>query len=47
MYNLDSVVENETHKILWYFQIQIDHPISASRQDLVTVHKNSENLRYC
>ena len=29
MHKPESVLENETHKILWDFQIQTDHPISA------------------
>ena len=27
--NLESVLENETHKILWNFEIQTDYLISA------------------
>ena len=30
-HNLESVLENETHKILWDFKIQTDHLISARR----------------
>ena len=29
MHNPESVLENETHKILWDIEIQIDHLISA------------------
>ena len=35
MYNPESVIENETHKLLWYFEIQTDHQISARRPDLI------------
>ena len=36
----ESVLENEDHKILWDFSIQIDHVIEARRPDLVVVDKN-------
>ena len=39
MHNLKSVLENETRKILWDFNIQIDHQISARWLDLVIVNK--------
>ena len=39
MHNLESVLENETHKILWDFQIQM-----ARWLDLVIVNK--ENRTY-
>ena len=42
MHNLESILENETHKILWDFEIQTDHLISARRQDLVIVNKNKK-----
>ena len=29
MHNPESVLENETHKLLWGFEIQSDHPISV------------------
>ena len=29
MLNPESILENESHKILWDFEIQTDHPISA------------------
>ena len=29
MNNLESVLENKTHKLLWYFEIQMDHLILA------------------
>ena len=35
MHNLESVLENETHKILWESEIQTDHLISIRRLDLV------------
>ena len=40
MHNPEFVLENETHKPLWDFEIQTDHLISARRQDLVIVNNN-------
>ena len=40
MHNLESVQENEMHKIL--FEIQTDHLISARRPDLVIVNKEKK-----
>ena len=37
MHNPESVLENERHKLLWDFEIQTDHLISAMRPDLVIV----------
>ena len=34
-----SVLEIQAHKILWDFEIQTDHRISARRSDLVRVSK--------
>ena len=39
MYNLESVLENEIHKILCDLKIQTNHLISARRPDLVSVNK--------
>ena len=36
--------KNETHKILWNFDIQTDHLISARRPDLVKVNKKDNLL---
>ena len=35
----ESVLENETHKLFWDFEIQTDHLILARRPDLVIVKK--------
>ena len=32
MHNSESVLENETHELIWDFEIQTDHLISARRQ---------------
>ena len=42
MHNLESVLENEMHKIYRNFEIQIDHLISAKRT--VINNKKRENL---
>ena len=34
MYNLEYIMENDTHKLLWDFDIETDHLISARRPDL-------------
>ena len=39
MHNPAPVQENDTHKILWDFDIQTDHLISARRPDLITINK--------
>ena len=39
MHNPESVQENETHQILWDFEIQTDHLISARQPDLVIIKK--------
>ena len=49
MNNPETVKENETPKVLWDFEIQADHLISARRPGLVIVEKkyppNSELSR--
>ena len=39
MHNPVSVQENDTHKLLWDFDIQMDHLISTRRQDLIIINK--------
>ena len=40
IHNTESALENETNKLLWDFEIQKDHEISARRPDLEIVNKN-------
>ena len=40
--NPESVLENDKHELLWDFDIQTDHLISARRPDLNK--KKKENL---
>ncbi len=35
MHNPGLVLENDTHKLLWKFDIHTDHLISAKRPDLI------------
>ena len=35
MHNPIAILENDTHKILWDFDIQTNHLISAKRPDLI------------
>ena len=45
MQNPESVMENETHKLLWNFDIQTDHLISARRPDLIIINKKEITCR--
>ena len=47
MRKAEYVLENETHKILWNFEIQIDHLIPARRPDLVIIIKKERKKRTC
>ena len=40
-----SVLENETHKLLWDFEIQTNHLISASQPDLIIINKKKWTCR--
>ena len=42
MHNPESVLDNETHKILRGFEIQTDHLIPARRPHLVIVNNSTE-----
>ena len=46
MHNSEPVLDNETHEILWDFEIQTNYLISARRPDLVIV-KKEENMMNC
>ena len=45
MHNLGSILENEMHKILWDFEVQMDHLISARQPDLVIVNQKKRTCR--
>ena len=42
MHHPAPVLENNTHKLLWDFDIHTDHPISARRPDLIIINKKRE-----
>ena len=42
MHNQLSVSENDTHKLLWDFDVQTDHLISARRPDLIVINKEKK-----
>ena len=39
MHNPAPVLENDSHKLLWDFNIQTDHLIPARRPDLIIINK--------
>ena len=39
MHNPAPVQENDSHKLLWHFNIQTDHLIPARRPDLILINK--------
>ena len=41
MLNPPSAKRNETHKLLWDFDIQTDHLISTRRSDLIIINNNN------
>ena len=45
MHNPESVLENETHIVLWDFEIRTDHLISASRPDYMIVNPPTPKKR--
>ena len=46
MHKPESVLKNETHKLLWHFEIQMDHLILARLPNLVIINKK-QNLPIC
>ena len=49
MHKQEFVPENETHKIIWDFEIRTDHQILARRPDLEVIKKkkNSSSCKFC
>ena len=48
MHNPAPVLENDTHKLLWDFNIQTENLILARRPDLIIINKKKkENLQNC
>ena len=44
MHNLASVQKNETHELLWDFDIQTDNLIMARLPDLIIIHKKMKEV---
>ena len=44
MHNPASVLEKDTHKLLWNFDIHTDHLILARRPDLIMINKNKREF---
>ena len=47
MHNLAPVLENDTHKLLWDFNIQTDHLIPVRRPGLIIINQKKENFQQC
>ena len=45
MHNPAPVLENATHKLLWDFNIQMDHLIPARRPDLIIINKKKKTKK--
>ena len=45
MHGPKSALKNEMHKLLWDFEIQIDHQISTRRPDLIIINNNNNNKK--
>ena len=46
MHNLAPVLGNDTHKLLWDFDIQTDHLILARRPDFIIINKQKKKKIY-
>ena len=46
MHNPAPVLENDSHKLLWDFNIQTDHLIPVRRSDLIIINNNNKK-RIC
>ena len=44
MHNPSPVLENDSHKLLWDFNIQTDHLIPARRPELIKINKNKKRI---
>ena len=45
MHNPAPVQENNTHKLLWDFDIHTDHLISARRPDLIKINRKKKTCK--
>ena len=46
MHKPTPLLENDTHKLLWDFDIRMDHLISATRPDLIIINKKKKKRIY-
>ena len=44
MHNPEPVLEKDTHKLLWDFDVQTDHLITPRRPDLIIINKNKKRI---
>ena len=47
MHNPAPVIENDSHKLLWDFNIQTDNLIPIRRPDLIIINKKKKKKRIC
>ena len=45
MHNPAPVLENDSHKLLWDFNIQTDHLIPVRRSDLIIINKKKKKIK--
>ena len=45
MHNSAPVLENDSHKLLWDFNIQMDHLILVRRPDLIIISKKKKKKK--
>ena len=45
MHNPAPALENNTHKLLWNFNIKTDHRISVKRPNLIIIHKKKRTCK--
>ena len=44
MHNPPAFLENDTYKLVWDSEIEMDHLISARRPDLIIINKKKREL---
>ena len=47
MHNPAPLLENDSYKLLWDFNIQTDHLIPARRPNLIIINKKKKKKRIC
>ena len=47
MHNQAPELENDIHKLLWDFDIQTDHLISARRPDIIIINNKKKKKKIC